>query len=405
MPPEVMAAATPTPFPTPTLPAPASSPVDASTKAQQLKVFQEIWNRVNTDYVYRDFNGLDWKATGDKYQKLINQGLTQDNFYAAMADMINELGDQHSSFLSPKDVQAMTEEMQGKSDYVGIGGYVDLTIPGRMVVTAVAPGGPAEKAGLLPHDSILKVDGGPVLDANNQPRTLGPAGSTVTITVQTPGQAPHDIKLVRQRITNQPKVDYCLVPGTHIGYIRWLSYADTTVVDQTDNAIKAMTADHPLDGLILDNRYNSGGLIEVLTSLLSLFTKGTVGNFVSGQSTDPYTITPTNLDGSQQVPLVVLTGPDTQSAAEYASGILHLTRGAKLVGEPTGGHVEELYSYNLPDGSLLIMAQRTFQPVGLKNNAWEKHGVTPDVVVPERWDLFTEANDPSIGEAIQLLKK
>jgi hypothetical protein len=59
---------------------------------------------VNDVYLYPDFNGVDWSEVGDRYQALVEQGLTDADFYTAMALMIGELGDQHSHFLSPQEV-------------------------------------------------------------------------------------------------------------------------------------------------------------------------------------------------------------------------------------------------------------------------------------------------------------
>src|SRR5262245_49294523 len=93
MPPEVVNLSTPTPFPTPTLPAPTR--VDASVTSRQLDVLSGLWNAVNDHYVYPDFRGHDWAAIGERYRALVEQGLTDDDFYAAMQAMIRELGDNH----------------------------------------------------------------------------------------------------------------------------------------------------------------------------------------------------------------------------------------------------------------------------------------------------------------------
>ena len=94
MPPEVTNGPTPTPYPT--LVPPTPSQVDADTTARQLQTYQDLWDTVNENYLYADFNGHDWNAIGQKYKALIQSGLRDDDFYLAMDEMIAELGDEHS---------------------------------------------------------------------------------------------------------------------------------------------------------------------------------------------------------------------------------------------------------------------------------------------------------------------
>ena len=73
--------------------------------------------------------------------------------------------------------------------------------------------------------------------------------------------------------------------------------------------------------------------------------------------------------------------------------------------ELTLGNVEQLHEYDFEDGSRAWLATATFQPNGEANGIWEQTGIVPDVVVPSRWDLFTEATDPALAKAVELLSK
>ncbi len=90
-----------TPFPTLTaaptftLPAVTAAP-DAGQTQAHLRIFERLWDAVNTRYVYTDFNGLDWRAIGDEYRAKVEAGLTDDGFYVAMNDMLGELQDDRS---------------------------------------------------------------------------------------------------------------------------------------------------------------------------------------------------------------------------------------------------------------------------------------------------------------------
>jgi carboxyl-terminal processing protease len=392
----------PTPFPTPT-PPPATA-VDAATTALQLRVFQGLWNAVNDHYVYTDFRGRDWSAIGARYQAMIQQGLSNDEFYAAMQAMLSELGDEHSYFQSPAEIAAETARLQQGNDFVGIGALFNpMAGSDRAAVIVVFPDSPAADAGLRTHDVLLNVNGGPIRDAQGNSLTRGPAGSSVTLTIQRPGEPPHDVTLTRREVTGALPVDYCMFPGTHIGYILLPTLLDNTMPDQTREALRQMTANGPLDGLILDNRMNGGGLGSVAQVVMGLFASGLQGYFISRDGQDALDLVPEDIGGSQTVPLVVLVSRYTVSYGEIVSGVLRVAGRAVVVGEPTLGNVEQLWSYDFEDGSRAWIASATFEPLGQANGIWEESGIVPDVTVAGQWDEFTEANDPGIATALELL--
>jgi carboxyl-terminal processing protease len=267
----------------------------------------------------------------------------------------------------------------------------------------VFPDSPAADAGLLPHDSMLSVDGGPIRDEHGNSRTRGPEGSSMIVTIKHPGEAPYDLTLTRRRVTGNLPIDYCLIPNTRIGYIFFPTLLDKTMVDQTRAALQAMTADGTLDGLVLDNRVNGGGLGSMATGILSLFARGLQGYFVSREGQEALDLQPEDIGGSQTVPLVVLVDVDTVSYGEVVSGVLRLAGRAQIVGGRTLGNVEQLRRYDFDDGSRAWIASATFEPLGQANGVWEKSGIIPDVSVPTRWDLFTEATDPALAKAVELL--
>jgi C-terminal peptidase prc len=406
MPPEVVAAPTSPPYPLP--PLPANTPVDKETTDRQLGVYQDLWNTVNTEYLYPDFNGHDWTAIGQTYRQLIRGGLTDEDFYFAMDRMIAELGDEHSSFHDPQQVAEEEAEFRSQYDYVGVG-ILWSAIPeaGRGVIILTFPNSPAAEAGLGPHDAILAVNGEPALDETGSPvgTIRGPEGAPVTLTVQHVGGQPFDLQLIRRRITGALPIDYCLVPGTRIGYLFLPSLDDETFPDQMRAALEAFTAAGPLDGLVLDNRKNYGGSLSVVAPILGFFIHGTVGYFVTHANNNPVEIRPEDIGGSQSVPLVVLVDVDTASFGEIMSGILQERSRAQVVGQTTLGNVEILQISSFEDGSEAWIAHETFAPADQPDANWEATGIVPDVHVPTRWDLFSEANDPALAAAVVLLSQ
>lgn len=402
MPPEVTNPTEPTPYPLPTQP--ANQSVDQSTIDQQLALYQEIWNTVNTRYYDPAIRGVDWAAIGAKYEALIRAGLTQEDFYLSMQLMIYEIGDEHSHYLNPTEVQEQEAEIAGQNDFVGIGAISLPTAEGdKSILLSIFPGSPAEAAGLRPHDAMLAVDGGPVLDEFGTPRTLGPEGTEVTVTVQRPGQAPRDVTMVRSRVTGAVPIDACIMPEQRIGYIFVPTFLDGTVDEQVEEALVNMTADGELNGLIIDNRMNGGGSGDVAERFLGFFTEGLQGEFVSRQGREQVIIDGQDIGGSQTVPLVVLVSPDTVSYGEITSGILQNSERAIIIGETTLGNVELLRGSQFEDGSLLWVATDTFQPTGLDLGLWEETGIVPSIFAPVRWDLFVEGNDPGLAKAVEVL--
>lgn len=402
MPPEVLNPLAPTPLPTSTVPAPTV--VDAATTDRQLQVYQGLWNAVNDHYVYTDFLGHDWAAIGARYEALIKQGMSDEVFNAAMQAMVTELGDEHSYFQSAAEVAAETKRLAQGVNFVGIGAlFQPIQETDHAAIIVVLPNSPAADAGLLPHDTLLQVDGGPIRDNTGFSRTRGPAGSSVTLTIQRPGQAAHAVTLTRRRVTGALPIDYCIIPGPRIGYILLPTLLDNTIGDQTSAALSQMTADGPLNGLVLDNRMNGGGIGSVAEQIMSLFTSGLQGYYISRDGQDALNLTPVDVGGSQTVPLVTLVGPDTVSYGEIVSGVLRLSGRSQIVGTRTLGNVEQLHEYDFEDGSRAWIATATFEPLGEANGIWEQTGIIPDVVVPTRWDLFTEADDPALAEAVALL--
>jgi C-terminal processing protease CtpA/Prc len=184
-----------------------------------------LWSIVNDTYVYPDFNGLDWNAIRQEYRQKIEAGLTNEQFYLALSELITQLGDDHSFLLDPQQVAEQEAEYLGTYDYVGIGVLISA-VPERKhaVILSVFPDSPAEAAGLQPRDSIISVDETPILDENGFLRDIvrGTEGTSITVMVQTPGEDPREIRVTRHHITGDVPVVYSVITtpeGKRMGYI------------------------------------------------------------------------------------------------------------------------------------------------------------------------------------------
>jgi carboxyl-terminal processing protease len=316
------------------------------------------------------------------------------------------LGDDHSVYLSPEQAKADDQLRQGEVDYVGIG-IRSVLVPEKrsLAVLLVYPGSPAEQAGIKMHDNILEVDGQPVVDLEGARQNLlrGPEGTTINVTVQSPGEQPRTIAITRQRVGGALPVPYTALTtaqGKRIGYIFMTSFADTTLDENIAQALSQMTAEGQLDGLILDNRFNSGGASDVLLDTMNYFASGRMGYIVNRQEDNPLEVPGWDIGGSQELPLVVLVGEGTVSFGEVFAGVLKNLGRAYLIGEQTDGNVEILSIYNLTDGSRAQIATYTFRPPNPTDENWEQTGIIPDVSVSSVWEEVTQETDPVIQAAL-----
>ena len=392
-----LATAVPDTFIEPTL-----EPIAEISQDMQLGIVREVGDIVEEVYVYPDFNGINWSDIESRYEAKVEAGLDTQTFYMEMQNMVDELQDEHSFFLSPMDAQSSQEELKGEVEFTGVGIYGTFDYDrGRILVISTFPGSSAEQAGIKPHDSIIAADNLPIFDEQRN-RLRGPSCSAVVATVQSPGEEPRQVVLVRHAIEGNVRIDARLVAttdGSKIGYIFIPTFFDETIPGQMEEALNSFG---PLDGLILDVRMNGGGSSSVANPVMSFFASGRLGQFVSRAESRPLDITGDPIQNSQTVPIVVMVSEDTVSYGEIFAGIMRDSRAAKITGETSLGNVEVLHGYTFDDGSELWIASETFFPAHSDDN-WEETGIVPDIPAFAEWDTFTFESDPSIAAALTLL--
>jgi carboxyl-terminal processing protease len=373
------------------------------SKNEQSNILKDVEKIIEKDYVYPDYNGKNWKEIKSRYQSKIEAGLGTDGFYAEMENMLTELGDDHSFFLSPLDVKQSEDELRGDVQFTGVGIYGNFdTSRQRIIVVSTFPDSSAEYAGIKPHDSIISVDNQPVFNGD-QDRLQGPECSAVVVSVESPGEQPRQIMLVRESFNENLRIDARLVrttDGSKIGYIFIPTFFDETIPPQIEKALKDFG---PLDGLILDVRMNGGGSSDVVNPIMAFFASGRLGRFVSRTGSRTLKVDPNPIDNSQTVPIVVIVSRDTVSYGEIFAGIMRDSRGAKITGETSLGNVELLHGFDFDDGSQMWLAAERFIPEHSPNANWEDTGIVTDVTAFADWDMITFENDPSIAEAVTLL--
>ena len=305
--------------------------------------------------------------------KAVNRPTPEDLSTGAIKGLVSGLGDPYSDFLTKDEAEALNQSLAGTVDGIGIEiGERN----GQIQVIAPVPDSPAARAGIAAGDVVLAVGdqsvaGQSVSDVANQIR--GPKGSEVTVTVQTPGQAPRPLKIIRQTITT-PSLKVTAKDGVAVVTVSRFGDDTTAELDKQIDTIKRIGP----RGIVLDLRGNPGGYLEEAVSLTSRFQPdGVVVKEKFRDSEKEETVSGTApLAG---LPLVVLVDKGSASASEITAGSLRDNRKVLLVGEQTfgKGSVQELEE--LDGGAVLkLTIAEWFTPNG---TSISKEGLKPDVSV------------------------
>lgn len=263
--------------------------------------------------------------------------------YAALRGLLSSL-DPHSQFLDPEGYAMIRTETEGQ--FGGLGISVGM-LENQLTVNVPIEGGPAFRAGILPGDRIMKIDG-----QGTQKMSLGEAirklrgkpGATVQLAIFRPTEGKVlDFFLIREMIQVPTVTDVSLLPdvmtrGEKIGYLRITQFGE-----KTDKEFDAAIARLEKDGatsLVMDLRDNPGGLVDEAVEIVSRFVpektmvvategrKGSAGRFEYLSKAAPRKV---------RWPTVILVNGNTASAAEIVSGALQDLGKAIIVGETTFG--------------------------------------------------------------------
>lgn len=339
-------------------------------------VLDEAWQIVNSSYVDPNFNQVDWIQAR---QSLLGQDYSsREAAYASLKDMLGQLDDPYTRFMTPEEFQAFSSQTSGQLVGVGIQLSIDSETETLMVVQPIE-GSPAVAADIQPGDYIVQIDGATtqgmtVEAAANQIR--GEANTTVDLLIQRKDTAPFTVTLTRARI-DLPVVHSALTEtdGQRIGYIR-LGEFNAQAADQMEQAIKRLE-DQQVDGYVLDLRNNPGGILQQAIAIARMWLDdGAIVRTVDRDGRAEQTTA--NHTAITDKPLVVLVNGNSASASEVLTGALQDDHRATVVGTQTFGKALVQAVHRLKDGSgLNVTIAHYFTPSGADINHL---GIAPDVV-------------------------
>ena len=372
--------------------------------------FWTVWQNLEANYY--DKTKLD-------QQKMLNGAIT---------GMVSALGDPFTMYLPPVQNTDFKQGLAG--EFSGIG--AELGNKGKdIIVIAPLDGSPAEKDGIKPGDTILKVDGQSTVGwdlSKAVDQIRGAKGTPVTLTVMHSDNKQADITIIRDTITVKSVVmnvetAKCSTAGcgsvskdpcsgnncTQFAYIRLSQFGDNTN-QEWESLVKGISdqinQNKNIKGVVLDLRNNPGGYLTDAQFIASEFLPMGIppaGTVVvrtdNGTTQDQLKVSRQGL--LTNVKIVVLINAGSASASEIVAGALRDNRQIELVGEKSYGKGTVQEAQDLGDGAgLHITIAKWLTPDGTWVNG---KGLTPDVAVS--LDPKNPAEDTQLDKAVfELLK-
>lgn len=298
--------------------------------------------------------------------------------------------DPHSSFLPPDEYKEMQSDMSG--EFIGLG--LDVSIQNEeLVVIAPLEGSPAEKAGITAGDRVIKINDRNTQDIENVMGALrllrGKKGTRVMLTIMRDGfDNPKEFTLQRDVIKIISVRSRIL--ESDFGYLRIAQFQATTAAEVATE-LDRLHQESPagLNGLILDLRNNSGGLLDQAVNVANFFLDKGLIVYTEGRDPESQLQFSAQQRGTEpSYPLIVLINGGSASAAEIVAGALKDHGRALLLGTKSfgKGSVQTILPLR-NDYGLRLTTARYFTPLGTSIQAI---GITPNIVVPARYkkDLF-----------------
>lgn len=307
---------------------------------------------------------------GQKYIGTIDDGATEDS---VIRGYIAGTGDPYANYMNAEEFAEYVKINSGSS--VGIGIRVVTCEDHSLQIVTVLPSSPAEEAGLLPGDRIVRVDGVSTAELGSsmaKSKIHGDAETTVTLSVIKKGQNFAEQSFtVERRLLKETTVTYRMYDDK-VGIIRILEFTGTTPtgVKNAYEALKKAGAER----ILFDVRSNPGGDLDgVVETLDYLLPEGPIVKLVDRSGAEEIF----SSDAKQlNVPMVVLIDGNTASAAELFAKALSDYNKATLVGVTTFGKGVAQSVIRLPDNSAVSISTHTYYPPYSEN--YDGVGVEPD---------------------------
>ena len=305
----------------------------------------------------------------------------------AYKGMLSRL-DKHSSYIPPVAYKEFRGEIEG--EFGGLGIRISYNAAKKAVqIEETLPRTPASKTGLLPGDLIVEIREGQELiktadfdSVHDAVEVLrGKVGADVTITVvRANGGDREQITITRDVITLSSVEIVRLIDGEpKLGYVK-LAYFSKNAARELQKAVEYLRG-QGIEGLILDLRFNPGGLLETARDCAGLFLDGEIIVSTKDRNGSISLLYAHGETGGEKPPMVVLINRFSASGAEIVGAALHDHQKAILVGETTYGKasVQKVIEYpGDEEGAVKLTIAHYYTP---NEVLIEGKGIKPDMEV------------------------
>ncbi|WP_320415331.1 S41 family peptidase [Psychrobacillus antarcticus] len=307
----------------------------------------------------------------EEYYKEVNEEAVING---AINGMIDALEDPYSDYMDQDEASQFNENIS--SSFQGIGAEIQER-DGVINIVSPIKNSPAEKAGLMPNDQIIAVDGKDIKGYSASEAVLlirGSKGTEVTLSIQRGTNALMEVTIVRDDIPIETV--YAEMLDDQVAHIIISSFS-TNTYDELLTAIDAMEK-AGMKALVLDVRQNPGGLLSSAIDISNLFVKAGE-NILQIEIQDNKEVTVATPGTRVDVPVTVIIDEGSASASEILAGALSESANVPLVGTNSFGKGTVQTVNDLPDGSnIKITTAKWLTPNG---NWIHDKGILPDHVV------------------------
>lgn len=374
------------------------------TTPQPHEVPELLFDKGNSPSEFLGFNFRNlvavWRILQEKYafpEKLAAGNMVD----SAIEGFIKGINDPYTVYLNKADTEGFKQGLDSKLE--GIGAELEMK-DNLLTVVSTLKDTPAQKAGLLANDIIVKINGESTEDMSlleAVSKIRGQKGTKVTLTIfrENAKSEVFDVTITRQEIEVE-SVTYEELPEG-IGLISINQFSDDTA-SEFQRITNEILLKKP-KGLVLDLRYNGGGYLDISVDIISGFIAGKeiAAKIKAKNPEDSETLYTHETGKLADLPLVVLVNSGSASASEIVAGAIQDHKRGLVFGEKSYGKGTVQEIEDLEDGaSLRITIAEWLTPLG---RSIDEVGITPDRIVEIPKDT-PEGEDPQLSAAVQYLK-